>query len=92
MKPFDSLKVNAITKQAFLFVTRMHSSRMRTARFNGHLYWGWGEVSGVCVSGGEISRGFPGGRVSRLGVVSRWGSPDPEADTPLDPEADTLPP
>ena len=31
-------------------LTRIYSSRMRTARFNGHL-WGWGCVCpGVCVS------------------------------------------
>ena len=33
-------------------ITRMHSSRMRTGRFNGHLYGGEGGVQGVCVSSG----------------------------------------
>ena len=53
------------------FKTRMHSSRMRTARFNGHLYRG-----GVCLEGcpegclpGCVSRGcLPGGCVQGVFV------------------------
>ena len=32
-------------------ITRMHSSRMRPARFNGHLYWGGVVYPGRCVQG-----------------------------------------
>ena len=65
---------------------RMHSSRIRTARFNGHLYRG----DDVSAQGGDV---WPNG-VSAWGVNTPWTQgqtdpPDPEADTSPDPEADT---
>ena len=48
----------------------MHSNRMHTARFSGHLYWGF--VSRVCVPKGDVG-------VCTLGIHT----PDPKADIPL---------
>ena len=63
--------------------TRMHSSRMRTARFNGHLYGG-GCVRGVSRS---VSRkGVSGLCVSGGGGVHPSG---PRGRHPLDSEADS---
>ena len=60
----------------------MHSSTMRTARFNGHLrgvVWPGGlSCQGVSAQGDGVHR-----------QTQRQTPPDPEADTLLDPEADT---
>ena len=72
----------------------MHSSRMRTVRFNGNLYGGGGGVSaqGVCVSRcvgggclGDVSRvvSVQGGVYISTGLRGRH---------PPDAEADPLPP
>ena len=71
----------------------MHSSRMRTVRFNGHLYGGGGagvSSQGVCVSRcvggrclGDVSRvvSAQGGVYISTGLRGRH-PPDPEADPP----------
>ena len=41
----------------FFLVTRMHSSRLRTARFNGHFYGCGGLSRCVCVCPGGVQRG-----------------------------------
>ena len=59
----------------------MHSSRMRIARFNGHLYWRVPPGRGGCVCPGLCL----GVSVSvQAGVQGVVDTPDPGADTPVD--------
>ena len=60
-------------KKLNFIVTRMHSSRMRTSGFNGHMYRG-------CVPGGGGVCPGEGGVYRE--VYQRGYNPDPEADTP----------
>ena len=73
--------------------TRMHSSRMRTAQITGRLFGG-GEVSAQRV-GVSARRCLPGGVQTPPRPRGKHSPPpsptDREADTPLDPEADSLP-
>ena len=65
----------------------MHSSRMRTVRFNGHLYRG--VSSGVCVQEGLCLEGVRG--FVYLGANSRANSihPQTQRQTPPRSKADT---
>ena len=65
----------------------MHSSRMRSTGFIGYIYLGTGEVC----PGGMYLQGVCPGECGKHPPDTKADTPDPLADTPLDPEADTSP-
>ena len=53
----------------FTYLIKMHSSRMHTVRFSGHLGWWWGGAGGEVGCWGDLD--LPGGCVPMW--VSVWG-------------------